>query len=168
MQHRFGLSRNRHTLSTAGVGVGDTSASPTASLLFSILQDGLSRIATIIFAYRVGTYIEPECKFYRLAADIMNDAAMVLDLLSPALPKPIRVIVLSVSQALRGLCGVAAGSAKASLSAHFARWGNLGELNAVSWDFELNLAKRVTDRYDSERFESRSHHFSNRDAGKIF
>jgi hypothetical protein len=31
---------------------------------------------------------------------------------------------------LRALCGVCAGSAKASLSAHFARQGNLGELNA--------------------------------------
>ena len=32
----------------------------------------------------------------------------------------------------RALCGVAAGSSKASLSAHFAKKGNLGELNAVS------------------------------------
>lgn len=32
---------------------------------------------------------------------------------------------------LRAMCGVAAGSSKASLSAHFAKWGNLGELNAV-------------------------------------
>jgi hypothetical protein len=39
-------------------------------------------------------------------------------------------VVLSFSSVLRALCGVAAGSAKASLSAHFARWGNLGELNA--------------------------------------
>jgi len=67
---------------------------------------------------------------YRLLADILNDMAFVLDCLSPAFPKPIRVIVLSFSSLLRALCGVAAGSAKASLSAHFAQWGNLGELNA--------------------------------------
>lgn len=111
--------------------MGDATASPTAALLYSILQDGASRVATILFAYRVGTSLEPECKFYRLAADIMNDLSMIMDLFSPALPKPIRVIVLSISQVLRGLCGVAAGSSKASLSAHFAQWGNLGELNAV-------------------------------------
>jgi hypothetical protein len=69
---------------------------------------------------------------YRLAADFFNDTAMILDCLSPAFPKPIRVIVLSFSSILRALCGVAAGSSKASLSAHFAKWGNLGELNAVS------------------------------------
>ena len=43
-----------------------------------------------------------------------------------------RVSVLSTAGVLRALCGVAGGSSKASLSAHFARWGNLAELNAVS------------------------------------
>lgn len=69
---------------------------------------------------------------YRLAADVFNDAAMILDCLSPALPRGPRVVLLSFSSVLRALCGVAAGSSKASLSAHFAKWGNLGELNAVS------------------------------------
>ena len=72
---------------------------------------------------------------YRLAADIFNDSAMVLDCLSPALPKTgvMRVGLLGLSSVLRALCGVAAGSSKASLSAHFARWDNLAELNAVSF-----------------------------------
>lgn len=69
---------------------------------------------------------------YRLAADVFNDTAMILDCLSPAFPKSFRVLVLSFSSVLRSLCGVCAGSAKASLSAHFARKGNLGELSAVS------------------------------------
>lgn len=92
----------------------------------------MGRIATILFAHRLGTALEPECKMYRLAADIFNDTAMVLDCLSPAFPKPVRVIILSFSSVLRSLCGVCAGSAKASLSAHFAKKGNLGEVNAVS------------------------------------
>lgn len=96
----------------------------------NILQDSLARLATIAFAHRLGSALEPECKSYRLAADILNDAAMVLDCLSPALPKPARVALLSASSCLRALCGVCAGSAKASLSAHFAVRGNLGELNA--------------------------------------
>lgn len=67
---------------------------------------------------------------YRLLADVLNDTAFILDCLSPVFPKPVRVVILSFSSVLRSLCGVAAGSSKASLSAHFARWGNLGELNA--------------------------------------
>ena len=80
--------------------------------------------------------LEPECKMYRLAADVFNDTAMVLDCLSPAFSKPLRVLLLSFSSILRALCGVAASSSKASLSAHFAKWGNLGELNAVRWIHE--------------------------------
>jgi len=112
--------------------VGDASASPTAALLYSVIQESAGRLATILFAHRLGTSLEPECKMYRLAADVFNDAAKVLDCLSPAFPRPVRVLVLSASSVFQALCGVAAGSSKASLSAHFARWGNLGELNAVS------------------------------------
>lgn len=115
-----------------GVGVGDATASPTTALLLSVLQDSVGRIGTILFASRLGLSLEPECKRWRFAADIFNDAAMIFDCLSPAFPKSVRVALLSASSVLRALCGVAAGSAKASLSAHFAQRGNLGELNAVS------------------------------------
>lgn len=91
----------------------------------------MGRIATILFAHRLGTSLEPECKMYRLAADVLNDSAMIFDCLSPAFPKHWRVVILAFSSVLRALCGVAAGSSKASLSSHFAKWGNLGELNAV-------------------------------------
>ena len=125
------LPKNFSTDPSLGVGVGDATASPTAALLLTVLQESMGRIATILFAHRFGTSLEPECKMYRLAADVFNDAAMILDCLSPAFPKVTRVFLLSFSSVLRALCGVAAGSSKASLSAHFARWGNLGELNAV-------------------------------------
>ncbi|KAE8138023.1 DUF647 domain protein [Aspergillus pseudotamarii] len=124
-----GLLSSRAVLQ--GVGVGNADASPTAALLLHILQDTSGRIATILFAHRVGTALEPECKMYRLAADIFNDAAMILDCLSPMLPAGFsRVTVLSTAGVLRALCGVAGGSSKASLSAHFSRWGNLAEVNA--------------------------------------
>ncbi|KAF4551792.1 Hypothetical protein D9617_12g036820 [Elsinoe fawcettii] len=123
-----GLLSSRAVLST--LGVGDASASPTLAILLSILQDSLGRVTTIVFAHRLGTALEPECKMYRLAADVFNDVAMVLECLSPAFPRTGRVVVLATASALKALCGVAAGSSKASLSAHFARWGNLAELNA--------------------------------------
>ncbi|GKZ28759.1 hypothetical protein AbraIFM66950_000114 [Aspergillus brasiliensis] len=124
-----GLLSSRAVLQ--GVGVGNADASPTAALLLHILQDSSGRIATILFAHRVGTALEPECKMYRLAADVFNDLAMILDCLSPMIPAGApRVIVLSTAGILRALCGVAGGSSKASLSAHFSRWGNLAEVNA--------------------------------------
>ncbi|KAL4948738.1 vitamin B6 photo-protection and homoeostasis-domain-containing protein [Aspergillus filifer] len=124
-----GLLASRSVLQ--GVGVGNASASPTNALLLHILQDTSGRIATILFAHRVGTALEPECKLYRFAADIFNDLAMVLDCLSPGVPAGYaRVSVLSGAGVLRALCGVAGGSSKASLSAHFSLWGNLAEVNA--------------------------------------
>ncbi|KAL4930630.1 RUS1 family protein [Aspergillus undulatus] len=124
-----GLLASRAVLQ--GVGVGSASASPTHALLLHILQDTSGRIATIFFAHRVGTALEPECKMYRFAADIFNDLAMIMDCLSPGIPAGVaRVGVLSGAGVLRALCGVAGGCSKASLSAHFSRWGNLAEVNA--------------------------------------
>lgn len=113
-----------------GIGVGDAASSATGAVLLSVLQESTGRLATILFAHRAGQAIEPECKRYRFLADILNDAALLLDVLSPALPWHPRVLVLCAAGVLRSLCGVAAGAAKASLSAHFARNGNLAELNA--------------------------------------
>lgn len=114
-----------------GVGVGDSSASPTAAILYTVLQECMGKVATILFAHRLGTALQPECKMYRLAADVLNDSAMILDCLSPVFPKAVRMGILTLSGVLRSLCGVAAGSSKASLSAHFAKTGNIGDLNAV-------------------------------------
>jgi len=67
---------------------------------------------------------------YRLAADVFNDCAIIIDCLCPALPYNYRVVALCLSGVLRSLCGVSAGGAKAALSAHFAKTGNVAELNA--------------------------------------
>lgn len=124
-----GLLANRAVLE--GIGVGDDSASPTAAIYLSILQESMGRLATIMFAHKLGTSLEPECKMWRLAADVLNDSAMILDALSPTFPKPVRAPLLGLSSVGRALCGVAAGSSKATLSSHFAKWDNIGELNAV-------------------------------------
>ncbi|KAJ4398489.1 hypothetical protein N0V85_006261, partial [Neurospora sp. IMI 360204] len=124
------LLANRAVLE--GLGVGDSSSSPTGALILKIAGDTISRIATILFAHRLGTAIEPECKFYRFLADLLNDSAQLLDLLVPAL-MPYYLPKLGVivgAGVLRSLCGVAANASKASLSAHFALRGNLAELNA--------------------------------------
>lgn len=92
--------------------------------------DCVGRIATILFAYKLGPALEAECKMYRFMADIFNDSAMLLDCLSPKLPQTARIAILCLSGSLRALCGVAGGASKASLSVHFAKTGNVGELNA--------------------------------------
>lgn len=118
-----------------GIGIGNPTATPTTALLQHTLQDTTSRLATILFAHRVGPALDPECKRYRFAADVFNDVGMVLNCLVPVVPGTggVRGGVLCVAGVLQAACGVAGGSSKARLSAHFARGGtgNLGEINAV-------------------------------------
>src|SRR5271170_2511459 len=113
-----------------GIGVGDENATATAAMLLSVLQESMGRLATISFAHWASRRIEAECKMYRLAADVFNDLAFILDCLSPSLPKVVRIPFLCVSSMSRAICGVAGGSSKAILSSHFARADNIGELNA--------------------------------------
>lgn len=113
-----------------GLGVGDASSSATFALILTVMQDAMSRITTILFAQRFGLHIEPEAKKYRFLADLFNDSAFFLELYSPYLSSGGKIIALSVSQALRAMCGVSAGASKAALSVHFARSDNLAELNA--------------------------------------
>lgn len=110
--------------------MGKADQTPTTALFLQIVQDTFSRLATIMFAHRMGQAIEPECKYYRFLADVFNDCAQFLDLLLPILPLMPKVSVMVTASILRALCGVAAGASKATLSAHFAKTGNLAELNA--------------------------------------
>ena len=102
----------------------------TYATLISIVQESIGRFATILFADYAGTRIEAEVKFYRFFADIVNDFAFILDVASGSLPGNLRVVALCVSSCCRAICGVAGGSSKAILSAHFAKNSNIGELNA--------------------------------------
>ncbi|TQS32174.1 hypothetical protein Golomagni_07519, partial [Golovinomyces magnicellulatus] len=113
-----------------GLGVGDANSSATFALLLTILKDAMSRVATIVFAHRFGLQIEPDAKRYRFLADLFNDSAFFLELYSPYLTPWGKVAALSIGEALRALCGVAAGASKAALSVHFAKHDNLAELNA--------------------------------------
>ncbi|EIW74420.1 DUF647-domain-containing protein [Coniophora puteana RWD-64-598 SS2] len=142
-----GLIASRGALQ--GVGVGDASATATSALLLTVLQDVFGRITTISAAYVFGTSLYPETKTFRLVADLVNDASIVLDTLCPRLSLSflhtfLLAISLCASAALRALCGLVAGGSKAALTNHFACTvpastaaggeavvaGDVGELNA--------------------------------------
>lgn len=113
-----------------GLGVGDANSSATFAMLLTILKDAMSRVATIVFAQQFGLQIEPDAKRYRFLADLFNDTAFFLELYSPYFGPWGKIAALTTGEALRALCGVAAGASKAALSMHFAKHDNLAELNA--------------------------------------
>jgi hypothetical protein len=156
-----GLIATRATLE--GFGVGNAAASATHALLLTVLQEVFSRVTTIVAAYYVGTCLFPEAKTYRFLADILFDAAIVLDVLSPLLnsvyvpfyvpllfpgsASGLRIVALCLSASLRALCAIAAGGSKSALSLHFATpvsgKGDLGELNAKDGSKETVLSLLV-------------------------
>lgn len=105
----------------------------------------------------MGTSLFPEAKTYRFLADILNDLAIVLDVMSPQLDKlvyiltgrdlgsGIRITALCLSGSFRALCGIVAGGSKAAVTMHFASdsiigSGDIGDLNAKDGSKETVLA----------------------------
>ncbi|KAF5368217.1 hypothetical protein D9615_010521 [Tricholomella constricta] len=135
-----------------GFGVGDPSATATHALLLTVVQDVFGRLTTIFGAYLFGSSLVPEAKTYRFLADVLNDAAVILDTLSPLLTSPsfplhipgLRVSALCISASFRALCGIAAGGSKAAITLHFATPvngnGDVGDLNAKDSSKETVLA----------------------------
>ncbi|KAE9399909.1 DUF647-domain-containing protein [Gymnopus androsaceus JB14] len=131
-----GLLSSRATLE--GYGVGDASATATNALLLTVLQDIFGRLTTIVGAFFFGSSLFPEAKTYRFLADLLNDAAIIIDTLSPLLAS------LYDAASLRSLCGIAAGGSKNAIKMHFATplegTGDVGDLDAKDSSKETVLA----------------------------
>ncbi|KAF8067683.1 vitamin B6 photo-protection and homoeostasis-domain-containing protein [Lyophyllum atratum] len=145
-----GLLSSRAVLE--GFGVGDPSATATHALLLTVMQDVCNRLTTILGAYVFGSSLVPEAKTYRFLADVLNDAAIILDTLSPAFNSPsfplyipgLRVGALCLSASFKALCGLVAGGSKAAITLHFATPvngnGDVGDLNAKDSSKETVLS----------------------------
>jgi len=104
--------------------------------------------AAIVAAHILGSSLAPDAKKYRLLADMLNDAAVILDTLSPRFDTlffpGLRVAALCLSASFRSLCAISAGGSKASISLHFATplkgTGDVGDLNAKDASKETVLA----------------------------
>lgn len=126
------LFANRAVLSA--VGVGDDKATSTSALFMKIIQDTVGRMGTVVFAWKFGSTLEPECKKFRFAADLVNDAAMLFECFSPWFPfsKPLTISMLCMSGLLKSICGVMAGGSRAALTLHFTQpdRGSVADVNA--------------------------------------
>ncbi|KAJ3388686.1 hypothetical protein CcCBS67573_g06553 [Chytriomyces confervae] len=112
-------------------GVGDASATATAATLTWIMQDGTGMIGRILYAWRVSFLLDADCKQWRFYADILNDSALSIEVLSPVLlPKSWFAFAACLSTLLKSLCGVTGGATKAALSQHFAIRDNMADLHA--------------------------------------
>lgn len=124
-----------------GVGVGDQTASVLAATTTWILKDGMGMIGRILFAWFQGSNLDNDSKKWRLFADILNDAAILLELMSQHL-KGYITLVLCVSSIAKSVVGVAGGATRAALTQHQARSNNMADVSAKDGSQEtlVNLA----------------------------
>uniref|UniRef100_A0A8C6WMH8 Zgc:162613 n=1 Tax=Neogobius melanostomus TaxID=47308 RepID=A0A8C6WMH8_9GOBI len=111
--------------SLKGVGVGDKEATVAAATVTWILRDGTGMLGRILFAWRKGTKLDSEAKKWRLFADVLNDFAMFMEIMS--------------------IVGVAGGATRAALTVHQARRDNMADISAKDGSQEtlVNLAGLV-------------------------
>ena len=108
----------KQSISKLGVGVGDGSATVLAATVTWLLKDGTSIIGSLVFATVQCTKMDSYCKRWRLFADLLNDCAIAVDLLSPALSGIYFTLVQCFSGVLRSLVGIAGGATRAALTQH--------------------------------------------------
>ncbi|GMR36271.1 hypothetical protein PMAYCL1PPCAC_06466, partial [Pristionchus mayeri] len=110
-------------------GVGNKDATALAATITWLLKDGCGMVGRIIFSYAKGTELDAESKKWRLVADVLNDLAFFIDLLSP-LFAALFLPLACLSSLLRCIVGVAGGATRTSIVQHQARRGNLADVAA--------------------------------------
>ncbi|CAI7728792.1 unnamed protein product [Closterium sp. NIES-53] len=76
-----------------------------------------------------GSNLDSNAKQWRLAADVINDVGMLLDLLSPLVPSAF-LPLLCLGSISRAITGTASGATRAALTQHFAKRQNAADISA--------------------------------------
>lgn len=103
-----------------GVGVGDAAATVVAATLTNQLRQVSGMFSSILFTYVQGTNLDENAKQWRLVADVLNDLALFIELVSPAFPGYFALCVC-IASIFRSIVGVAGGATRATLTRHQAR-----------------------------------------------
>ncbi|XP_044303943.1 RUS family member 1 isoform X2 [Varanus komodoensis] len=124
-----------------GVGVGDETSTVTAATVTWILKDGTGMLGRILFAWSKGSKLDCDAKQWRLFADVLNDVAILMEILAPAFPAGFTFIVC-LSGFFKCIVGVAGGATRAALTMHQARRDNMADVSAKDGSQEtlVNLA----------------------------
>ncbi|KAM6166020.1 RUS family member 1 [Erethizon dorsatum] len=124
-----------------GLGVGNAEASLAAATATWLVKDSTGMLGRIIFAWWKGSKLDCNAKQWRLFADILNDAAMFLEIVAPVLPVCFTVTV-STSNLAKCIVSVAGGATRAALTVHQARRNNMADVSAKDGSQEtlVNLA----------------------------
>ncbi|XP_030761927.1 RUS1 family protein C16orf58 homolog isoform X2 [Sitophilus oryzae] len=128
-----------------GVGVGDSDANALSATITWILKEGTGMIGRILFAWWKGSGLDCDCKKWRFFADILNDSAMLIELVLPFF-KSYSMYILCLTSGMKSIVGITGGATRASITHHQAIKDNMAEISAKDGSQEtvVNLIGSVT------------------------
>jgi len=86
-------------------------------------------VGSILFAWIQGSNLDCNAKKWRLFADVLNDASILLEMLAP-LFKAYFTFVACLSSVSKAIVGVAGGATRAAMTQHQARRDNMADVAA--------------------------------------
>jgi len=119
---------------SAGGGSGSAGAdAATAALgvLATFMAKEMSgHLSSLLFSLVAATQFDAELRWWHLFADLANDAGLTLEMVAPLLGPRWFLPCTVAGNVCRSLCGVAAGSTRAAISAHFGARGNVADVQS--------------------------------------
>ena len=128
-----------------GMGVGNEEATVSAALWQAVVRRNIGKVARIVFVTFKGADLDDNAKSWRIVADVLNDAALAIELVSPTLC-PLSgdcnanwafFAAVSMAEIFRSVVGVAGGASRAALTQHFALKDNFGDVSAKDGSQEV-------------------------------
>jgi hypothetical protein len=111
-------------------GVGTTDANAMSAAITWIIKDGIGMFFSIFFTSTCSIYFGSYIKEWRLFADLINDLALTIDLLTPFFPRYLHLYILSISAICKTMCGISANSTKLCITNHLCLQANEADVNA--------------------------------------
>jgi hypothetical protein len=107
-----------------GLGVGRADATATSAILNFLVRDGCGMLATLLFTATAASKFAGDVKRWRLLADIMVDIGITLEILAAQVPPRYFLLLLSLGNMCKAVCGVAAGACGGTINLHWASRGS--------------------------------------------
>lgn len=113
-----------------GSGVGDATATAMGATLIWLWKDGFGMLGRIMFAYSYGSALDCNAKQWRFFADVLNDCAILVEMMAPLAPKQYYIYIMCLTGVAYSIVGVAGGCTRAALTQHQARRNNMADVSA--------------------------------------
>ncbi|EEC43518.1 predicted protein [Phaeodactylum tricornutum CCAP 1055/1] len=113
-----------------GVGVGREGATALSALLNFLVRDGCGMAASLAFTSAAASRFQSDVKRWRIFADVMVDIGITLEVAASACPPTLFLPMISLGNACKAMCGVAAGACGGAINLHWAKGSDISDIQA--------------------------------------